>query len=90
VTVHVPTHKDGSALLWEFATDSYDIAFGLFFEWTLTDEDSEDKFINYEVKKLKLFDCNVKKESQESGDTIDQQYYIVKFNHQCFHCLGLV
>ena len=23
----------GTALFWEFATDSYDIAFGLFFEW---------------------------------------------------------
>ncbi len=51
VTVRVPTHKDGSALFWEFATDSYDIAFGLFFEWTETDEnevsvhisDSEDE-----------------------------------------------
>ena len=56
VTVRVPTHKDGSALFWEFATDSYDIAFGLFFEWTPTDEsevsvhisDSEDEDINEE------------------------------------------
>lgn len=56
VTVRVPTHKDGSALFWEFATDSYDIAFGLFFEWTPTDEsevsvhisDSEDEDINDE------------------------------------------
>ena len=51
VTVRVPTHKDGSALFWEFATDHYDIAFGLFFEWTETEEtevsvhisDSEDE-----------------------------------------------
>jgi hypothetical protein len=56
VTVRVPTHKDGSALFWEFATDSYDIAFGLFFEWTPTEEsevsvhisDSEDEDINEE------------------------------------------
>ncbi len=56
MTVRVPTHKDGSALFWEFATDSYDIAFGLFFEWTPTDEsevsvhisDSEDEDINDE------------------------------------------
>lgn len=34
VTVRVPTHEDGSCLFWEFATDSYDIGFGLFFEWT--------------------------------------------------------
>ncbi|XP_046635596.1 Golgi resident protein GCP60-like isoform X1 [Daphnia pulicaria] len=34
VTVRVPTHEDGSCLFWEFATDNYDIGFGLFFEWT--------------------------------------------------------
>ena len=33
VTVRVPTHVDGKSLYWEFATDSYDIGFGLFFEW---------------------------------------------------------
>ena len=38
VTVRVPTHKDGTALFWEFATDHYDLAFGLFFEWTETEE----------------------------------------------------
>ena len=51
VTVRVPTHSEGNALFWEFATDSYDVAFGLFFEWTDTDEkeisvhvsDSEDE-----------------------------------------------
>ena len=62
VTVRVPTHKDGSALFWEFATDSYDIAFGLFFEWTPTDEsevsvhisDSEDEDINDEEEGKKI------------------------------------
>lgn len=34
VTVRVPTHEDGTCLFWEFATDSYDIGFGLLFEWT--------------------------------------------------------
>ena len=34
VTVRVPTHKDGTCIFWEFATDSYDIGFGLLFEWT--------------------------------------------------------
>ena len=29
----VPTHLDGRSLYWEFATDGYDIGFGLFFEW---------------------------------------------------------
>jgi len=51
VTVRVPTHAEGSALFWEFATDNYDVAFGLFFEWVDHDEteisvhisDSEDE-----------------------------------------------
>ncbi|VDP39439.1 unnamed protein product [Soboliphyme baturini] len=37
VTVRVPTHQDGTCLFWEFATDNYDIGFGLFFEWTVCD-----------------------------------------------------
>ncbi|XP_023222274.1 Golgi resident protein GCP60-like [Centruroides sculpturatus] len=34
VTVRVPTHDDGTCLFWEFATDNYDIGFGVYFEWT--------------------------------------------------------
>lgn len=34
IQVRVPTYEDGSVLFWEFATDSYDIGFGLFFEWS--------------------------------------------------------
>ncbi len=33
--IRVPTHEDGSCLFWEFATDSYDIGFGVYFEWSL-------------------------------------------------------
>lgn len=33
--MRVPTHPEGSSLYWEFATDSYDIGFGVYFEWTL-------------------------------------------------------
>lgn len=33
VTVRVPTHEGGSCLFWEFATDSYDVGFGVYFEW---------------------------------------------------------
>nr|XP_022332331.1 Golgi resident protein GCP60-like isoform X2 [Crassostrea virginica] len=35
VTVRVPTHEDGTCLFWEFATDYYDIGFGVYFEWTI-------------------------------------------------------
>ncbi|XP_013194943.2 Golgi resident protein GCP60 [Amyelois transitella] len=34
VTVRVPTHRRASRLCWEFATDHYDIGFGLYFEWS--------------------------------------------------------
>lgn len=33
VTVKVPTLEGGSSLFWEFATDSYDVGFGVYFEW---------------------------------------------------------
>lgn len=33
LTVRVPTHCNGNCIVWEFATDSYDIGFGLLFEW---------------------------------------------------------
>ncbi|KAL7018214.1 hypothetical protein ACKWTF_010668 [Chironomus riparius] len=33
VTVKVPTLEGGSSLFWEFATDNYDIGFGVYFEW---------------------------------------------------------
>ncbi|CAF1331360.1 unnamed protein product [Adineta ricciae] len=34
VTVRVPTHEDGRCIFWEFATDYYDIGFGVYFEWS--------------------------------------------------------
>ncbi|CAD6193703.1 unnamed protein product [Caenorhabditis auriculariae] len=37
VTVRVPTHEDGTCLYWEFATDYYDIGFGVYFEWTIAE-----------------------------------------------------
>ena len=34
------THYTGTCLFWEFATDHYDLGFGLYFEWS--DADQED------------------------------------------------
>lgn len=34
VTVRVPTHEEGAYLFWEFASDSYDLGFGVYFEWS--------------------------------------------------------
>ncbi|VDK22058.1 unnamed protein product [Taenia asiatica] len=39
-TLRVPTHEEGSSIFWEFATDSYDLGFGLFFEWNLTPQEN--------------------------------------------------
>ncbi|XP_014208410.1 Golgi resident protein GCP60 [Copidosoma floridanum] len=61
VTVRVPTHKDGSYLFWEFATDDYDIGFGVYFEWTTPkttqvsvhiseDEDDDEDEEDYETR----------------------------------------
>lgn len=30
----VPTHEEGAYLFWEFASDSYDLGFGVYFEWS--------------------------------------------------------
>lgn len=32
----MPTHENGMSIFFEFATDSYDLGFGMYFEWTLT------------------------------------------------------
>ncbi|KAM4852894.1 protein TMED8 isoform 1-T1 [Thomomys bottae] len=34
VTIRVPTHPQGKRVCWEFATDDYDIGFGVYFDWT--------------------------------------------------------
>lgn len=33
LTVRIPTSDDGRFIYWEFATDDYDLAFGVSFEW---------------------------------------------------------
>lgn len=34
MTVHVPIIPGGKQVCWEFATDGYDIGFGIYFDWT--------------------------------------------------------
>lgn len=58
VTVRVPTLEGGSSLFWEFATDGYDIGFGVYFEWAKPDttevsvhvSESDDELDNDEVE----------------------------------------
>ncbi|XP_037933034.1 Golgi resident protein GCP60 [Teleopsis dalmanni] len=56
VTVRVPTNAHGKCIFWEFATDNYDIGFGIYFEWSkpitaevtvhVSDSDDDDDFID--------------------------------------------
>lgn len=34
MTVHVPTIPEAKCVCWEFATDGYDIGFGVYFDWS--------------------------------------------------------
>lgn len=34
MTVHVPTIPEAKHVCWEFATDGYDIGFGVYFDWS--------------------------------------------------------
>ncbi|KAA0198774.1 hypothetical protein FBUS_09128 [Fasciolopsis buskii] len=34
ITIRVPAYPSGTRIVWEFATDDYDIEFCLFFEWS--------------------------------------------------------
>lgn len=34
MTVRVPTVPEAKKVCWEFATDGYDIGFGIYFDWT--------------------------------------------------------
>jgi len=60
VTVRVPTHPHGSRLFWEFATDHYDIGFGIYFEFgtPLTEEvsvhvsESDDEEVEIDEEEL--------------------------------------
>ena len=39
ITIKVPVHEDGNIIFWEFATDGYDIGFGLYFKWEIDPDD---------------------------------------------------
>lgn len=76
VTVRVPTNKDGISLFWEFATDNYDIGFGVYFEWgrpenqevtvCISDSDSEDDYLDDTDNEIA---CDV-----EAGGTISEAH----------------
>ncbi|KAL5968606.1 Golgi resident protein GCP60 [Taenia solium] len=61
-TLRVPTHEEGSSIFWEFATDSYDLGFGLFFEWNLTPQE------NITITISESSDEEEEEEGEEDGD----------------------
>ncbi|KAK9719833.1 Acyl CoA binding protein [Popillia japonica] len=60
VTVRVPTHQEGSRLFWEFATDHYDIGFGVYFEYGTPTTDQVSVHVS---------------ESEDEGEEIDDDMF---------------
>ncbi|XP_015587980.1 Golgi resident protein GCP60 [Cephus cinctus] len=67
VTVRVPTHEDGSCLFWEFATDGYDIGFGVYFEWSKPDTNQVSVHISESEDEDEDEDDYESREDLESG-----------------------
>lgn len=68
VTVRVPTHEDGSCLFWEFATDGYDIGFGVYFEWSKPETTQVSVHISESEDEDEDEEDYESKEDLESGD----------------------
>merc|ERR1719382_508014 len=68
VTVRVPTHMDGRSLYWEFATDSYDIGFGLFFEWVDPEDTQVTVHISDSEEEEEEHITDEEREEGEEGD----------------------
>ncbi|XP_077995076.1 Golgi resident protein GCP60-like [Glandiceps talaboti] len=64
VTVRVPTHEEGTCLFWEFATDYYDIGFGLYFEWSIAPSNA----ISVHVSESSDEEEDLEDEEGERGD----------------------
>lgn len=62
VKVRVPTLEGGSVLFWEFATDSYDIGFGVTFEWGKPD-----------TTEVSVTVCEADEEIDEEEDEIENE-----------------
>ncbi|KZC13457.1 PREDICTED: Golgi resident protein GCP60 [Dufourea novaeangliae] len=69
VTVRVPTHQDGSCLFWEFATDGYDIGFGVYFEWSKPETSQVSVHISESEDEDEEDEDYVLREDLESGVT---------------------
>lgn len=65
--MRVPTHDGVSCLFWEFATDNYDIGFGIYFEW----EKPLSKEVSVHISET---------EDEDSDDLIDDEQGISFFH----------
>lgn len=96
VTVRVPTHEDGSCLFWEFATDGYDIGFGVYFEWSKPEsnqvsvhisesEDEDEDEEEYETREdLENGAMNGNPKSEYSKPSTPPISVIVPVSYTCF------
>ncbi|TSO67444.1 Golgi resident protein GCP60 [Bagarius yarrelli] len=76
LTVHIPTHHDGTTFFWEFATDYYDIAFGLYFEWPETGNSvKNEKFVESESANQET--GHVEKSKRKTGDVFSRVSEVV-------------
>uniref|UniRef100_A0A5K4EVN5 GOLD domain-containing protein n=1 Tax=Schistosoma mansoni TaxID=6183 RepID=A0A5K4EVN5_SCHMA len=69
-TVRVPTHPNGRAICWEFATDNYDLGFGLYFEWDL--EPPENISVNISESSDEEGGEDEDEEGPNSGNSVEQ------------------
>ncbi|XP_064600558.1 Golgi resident protein GCP60-like [Liolophura sinensis] len=68
ITVRVPTHEDGTCLFWEFATDYYDIGFGVNFEWTIAPSNQVSVHVSESSDEEDLEDEEVGADPETKGD----------------------
>ncbi|XP_065055529.1 Golgi resident protein GCP60-like [Rhopilema esculentum] len=75
VTVRVPTHEHGSCLFWEFASESYDIGFGIYFEWSTSD--SKDDKVKLEENEGEMDEGD---DTDENKPEIDEVLPVLRRN----------
>ncbi|CAL1536287.1 unnamed protein product [Lymnaea stagnalis] len=67
-TVRVPTHEDGTCLFWEFATDYYDIGFGVYFEWSVSQTNTVSVHVSESSDEEEEEEEGAKPEEGKAGD----------------------
>ncbi|VEL27346.1 unnamed protein product [Protopolystoma xenopodis] len=85
--IRVPTHEDGRCLFWEFATDKYDLGFGLYFEWTLTPPDKITVNVSESSDEEEDEEDGENEESTERRQSAGRQFAIVIYPDIQLHTL---